>query len=413
MSRKPQTTGNEELDRLLDAVGRRLIVRRFLASASRNVLAALLLMLPVLFFGVVFGAAHIPSAGAAAVIVGVALAIAAAETFLRRPGRFDAALYVDLRLGLHERLSSLVSFGVQASSAEPAMLAALAKDVRLQAGGIVAWAACPVSIPRSAPITGLALFCTIALILGAAQRGSAERSPVMHSDLGEILSGGSKYIRVELPPELRNELEKIANSQAPLDAAISRLDSLLAKAESLEDIRKQIDSADVSAEDVRRMLHEQQDARAQLAATLARAAERLRSDEALAKAADDALAALKSGTDDELAAAVAKLAGQLAEQTAEFELAKLKELKGKLAAVKEATGKAGDGAVGRNVVDSAHQAGGDLEADIGSIPLFPVDAALEAKAAVRSGRVPARYRWAVEKYFSGGLGSAGSEAGER
>ena len=391
---------NQKLERLLDSVRRRLWLRRALVLASRNLLVALLLILPPAVL-----AAFNPNgivAAAGGVLCALACAAAIAQAALSRPSLLDAALFLDDRLRLHERISTLAA--VPASQAPPSMYEALAADTAALAEDIDSAAACPIAIPRSAPITGVVLFCTAVLIFGSAQPGNAGRSQLGDNEVKKILTVKS-YVQVELGPEMRAELANVAGPQdAELDSAASRLDDLLAEFEALEGIKQAIqplDQNDLSAAAIKQAIENVPDAKKRIEAVLSRAAEALQGDEALKKAVEDALAALAAG-DDALAASLEKLAADLSATTAEHQLEKLKALKNQLSALKQSAEQEPGFEQGVTRVLIAGAKPSDAAADDPSLPLFPADAVVKARAAMESGKAPAKYRWVVEKYFSEG-----------
>jgi|GEM_PF-3882887 len=400
MKMERDKTGELQLERLLDAVRNRLLVRRLAALASRNLLIALLLVMPAAIFSALRPSPHLPVAGA--VVCGLGLVVALVEAAARRPGRLDAALHVDKHSALQERLSTLVS--VPAADASPAVRDALVQDTLLRARSIMAGVACPLSIPRSAPFTGAALFCVAALLFGAVRQGSAERL-ITTNELDPMLAGSA--IHVALPPDLQNELNKITGPTEGLEEALARLDEVLGKFEALNDIKASVEDLAphaLTAEDMAKLIAEAPDARARLKAALERAARELRSDKDLEQAVREAQEALAEGSDEAVARAMENLISKLSAETARHQFDKLKALKTHLAAFKEAAEDA------RGGVTRTIELGGatDPEAATDSIlPLFPEDAVIKARGALRSGRIPARYRWLVEKYFRNDTDEAG------
>jgi len=403
MNTEKDTSGELKLDRLLGAVRRRLLVRRLAALTSRNLLIALLLAVPAAVVSAFQPSPFLPVAAAA--LCGLGLVIALLETAGRRPGRLDAALHIDRRYGLQERLSTLVS--VPEGGAPPAVRAALVHDALARAHGIAAGAVCPVSLPRSAPFTGAALFCVAALLFGAAQHGSAQRVP-LDDELAAMLSGS--YVHIALPPGLREELDKVGEQPGDFDETLSRLDDLLDRFKALDDIKASLEepaAEGLTAEDIERIIAESPDARARLKAALDRAAAELAAAEDLRQAARRALDALAGGSDEAIAEALEDLIEKLAAETAKHELADLKALK----KLFEAAEGVADGGVTRAV-----QSGGGSDAETApgaGLSLFPEEAIIKAKGAVRSGRVPARYRRLVERYFRSDRSDAGPSAPPR
>jgi len=388
------TNDRRDLERLLDSVGRRLLARRMAALASRNLLAAMLLMLVPAAYSAFRPASNLGPAGA--VLGFIAIAAAAGQALASRPDRVAAALHVDARFDLGERLSTLVALP---EARGDAFFEAFAANAFARARAITPGAACPIPLPRSAPFTGAVLFCVAALIVGTAQKGSADRAPGYRSEIRDILNAGGSLVQVEMTPEMREELRKLAPPQDPdnLAEAMLRLDSLLSKLEALKGIRdsaRKPEAAGLTAEDIAKAVAEGQDARARLQQALARAA--AMKDEALQKAAEAALEALEAGDEQALAAALDKVMAQLAAETAGHELQRLAALKAKLAPAEGAPGP--DGGVGRGV-KSGSPDGIDGSGRAGA-PAFPEQALLRAKAAVSSGEVPVRYRWVIERYFT-------------
>jgi len=394
-------TDESQLGRLLDGVRNRLLVRRLAALASRNLLIALLVMMPGAIFSAFRPSPHLPLAGAA--LCGLGLVAAFAEAAARRPGRLDAALHIDRHFALQERLSTLVS--VPVTDAPLAVRRALVHDTLLHAGGIMAGVACPLSIPRSAPFTGAALFCVAALLFAVPQQGSAQRLATCSSELDRMLTGGS--VHVALPPDLQKQLDKILGPTEGLEEALARLDELLGKFEALNDIKASVEeppSHTLTAEEITRLIARAPDARTRLKAALERAARELQSDENLNRAVREVQQALAHGSDEAVARAVENLIRKLSVETAGHQFDKLKALETRLAAFKE-TAEEAQGDVTR-AVESGR--GTKAEGATDSIPpLFPEEAVIKARAAFRSGRIPARYRWLVEKYFRNDTDEAG------
>jgi len=380
------------LDRLLADVRKRLLIRRMGLAASRNLLVVLLLVLPAAVISAFRTSPHL--AGCAAILCAAALAAAGVESLIRRPGLLDAALHIDRRLRLDERLSTLVNVP---AAADRAMLAALMQDTVSQIADAKAADACPLSFPRSAPFTGAALFVVAALIFGAGLQGSAETNAPATYEIREMTVSKS-YARVVLPADLQKELAKLAGPGGEFDEALARLDSLLNAFEALDDFKNTAEELKIeglTADDIKAALEHEPDARKQLEAALYRAARGLSADRDLRAAVEQAAAALEAGDDAAVAEALAGLIDKLAEVTSKHQLEALGDLKERLAEA-EATA-AGDEGVVRRIIS-----GGSAEGESGPAhvaPLFPIDAALEARAAIETESVPARYRWAVERYF--------------
>ncbi|HUW34238.1 MAG TPA: hypothetical protein VM223_21745 [Planctomycetota bacterium] len=391
------------LIRLLDAVRRRMVARRMLALASRNALVALLLVLaPVLLTALHSTSRVVP---AAAILCGAAFIAAAIQAGLGRPVRIDVALHVDRRFRLQERLSSLIC-----TPPENPLYAALRADALASVRDITAAAACPVSIPRSAPVTAAIAFAVAALVFGPAQSGSAGRQPPQRNEVEDILSA----VRVELPAGLQQELAKAAgNDSDDLDAAAARLDDLLGKLDAFDRIRKSLrpqqsnaplDPQDTSPESVEKLIGETPDARSRIQAALAQASKALESDPELKQALDNALATLAGKSDSDLASSLSALLDKLAAKAAQQNVDRLKRLRSELAALrKSAEQEQGFRQGVTRVLISGAKHAGDPGDDTGSRDgrmVFSPDAVLKARAAVDSGATPARYRWVVEKYFA-------------
>ena len=393
---------NAGIQQLLENVRRRLWLRRALVLVSRNLLVALLLILPPAVLAAFNTNGVVPAAGALLCgMMGIACAAAITQAAFSRPSLLDAALFIDAKLNLQERISTLAA--MPASQVPESIYRALAADASAHAEGIHPAAVCPISIPRSAPITGIVLFCTAVLIFGSAEHGNAGRPPVAENEVQKMLTAKS-YVQVELAPEMSAELAKVAGSgNTDLDSAVSRLDDLLAEFQALDGIKQSIEPrepGDLSADAIKQAIENTADAKKRLEAVLGRAAEALQADEALKKAADDALAALATGADDALAASLAKLAAELSARTAEHRLDRLKSLKGELTALKQSAEQEPGFQQGVTRVLIAGAKPTEAAPDDPSLPLFPPDAAVKAKAAVDTGKAPAKYRWVVERYFS-------------
>jgi len=394
MRGEPDVQLDPRLDRLLAGVQKRLLVRRAVVAGSRNLLAVLLLVLPAAAVSAFRGGPH--PAEAAGALCAAALLAAVAEALVRRPGRLEAALHVDGRFGLDERLSTLVS--VAAADVPPDMLAALMQDTLNHARHIRAATACPVSLPRSAPFTGAALFVAAALIFGPASAGSAGHQGRAVNELRDMTVKKS-YARAALPADLQDELAKLAGPGGDLDEALARLDKLLGAFEALEGIRESADEPEVTGltvEELEAALKRAPDARKRLEAVLDRAARRLGSDPELRAAVEQAAKALDGGDEQAVAKALSELIDKLAEVTGRHQLGTLTALKERLAP--PARPDDAEGGVGRGITS-----GGTVDGESGEAPfapLFPRDAALDARAAVETESVPARYRWAVERYFA-------------
>ena len=408
MNREDDNMERLKLERLLDAVRRRLLARRVFTLTSRNLLVALLLVTPPTMLAAVHSSTQGPAA--AAVLCGLAVLAGAVQAALRRVGRFDAALYLDRRLRLQERLSTLLS---PAAQGPDAICEAFRADALRHSEGISAAAACPLSIPRSAPFTGVALFCAAALIFGVSQNGDAGRPQLARDEVGAILSSATKtHVQVELSPEMQKVLDGIPKPPGnDLDAAASRVDDLLAQFDALQGIKKSAPALDqdaLTAEDMKKMIEAAPDARTRLEETLSRAAEQLQADNDLRKLAEEALAALENGSAQALAESLQKLITELSAKTARQQFDKLKALKNELSALRK-TAEKQEGF--ENGVTRVLIAGGKRSDDAAvdpSVPLFPRDAEIRAKSAAESGKVPARYRWVVEKYFAEGAAGGGN-----
>lgn len=402
MNQEPDALTDGHLSRLLDAVRRRLLVRKFGCLACRNLLAALALVLPAAVFSAFRPGPHLPSAAAA--LCGLGIVIAIAQAALRRPDRIDAALHIDKHFKLQERLSSFVTMPASdapAVDAPSAMQVALAQDTFAHARGIQPGAACPLSIPRSAPFTGAALFCVAALLFGTATPGNAGRHTPVKSELDPMMTSGARsYVRVDLTPEMQDELEKIAGASADdLDATLARLDDLLGKFKALQGITESTDkplTSDFDAADIKAMLAETPDALTRLKAALEQAAKELGADENLAEAVRKAQEALAEGSEEGLAEALEELIGKLAAETAKHQFGNLRDLKARLADARDA---ASDAEAGVPRILKTGRTMNDKDASQAVLPQFPENAAIKARGAVEAGRVPARYRWFVERYF--------------
>jgi hypothetical protein len=402
MNREPDALNDVHLSRLLDAVRRRLLVRRFGSLACRNLLAALAMVLPAAVFSAFRPSPHL--AGAAAALCGLGIVIAIAQAAVRRPERIDAALHIDRHFKLQERLSSFVSMPASdapAADAPSAVQVALAQDTFAHARGIRPPAACPLSIPRSAPFTGAALFCVAALLFGTATPGNADRQAPGRSELDPMMtSGAPSYVRVDLTPEQQAELNRITGASTDnLDATLGRLEDLLSRFTALQGITESMDrpfTGDFDAADIKAMLAETPDARTRLEAALEQAAKELGADEKLAEAVRKAQEALAQGLEEEFADSLEKLIGKLAAETAQYQFDKLKDLKARLADARDAASDAKDG-VPRVLETGRTMSNKDVSETV--LPQFPENAAIKARGAVEAGRVPARYRWFVERYF--------------
>ncbi|NQT18829.1 MAG: hypothetical protein HQ592_03925 [Planctomycetes bacterium] len=397
MNQKPDAPNEDRLRPLLDAVRRRLLARKFGSLACRNVLVALALVLPAAVFSAFRPGPQLP--GAAAALCGLGILMAIAQALAHRPGTIDAALYVDKHFNLQERLSSFVTMA--AADVPSAVQAALAQDAFAHARRIQASVACPLSIPRSAPFTGAALFCVAALLFGTATQGNAGGPVHVINQLDPMRLGGDvSYVPVNLSPELQAALDKIPNAPADdLDATLGRLDDLLGKFRAMQGIAESLDEShagDLDAEDIKAMLPDTPNARTRLKAALEQAAKELGADKTLAEAVRKAQEALARGSEEDLAKALGKLIGKLATETAGHQLDNLKALKEQLVEARNAEPDDGGGVTrivttGRTIDDNG--------APDAALSPFPKDAAIKARGAVEAGRVPARYRWFVERYF--------------
>jgi len=392
------------LIRLLDAVRRRLLARRMLALASRNALAALLLALAPVLLGSLSRAGRIIPA--AAVLCAAAVAAAIIQAILGRPARTDAALHLDRRFRLQERLSSLIS-----TPPDGPMHDALRVDALASIRDITAAAACPISIPRSAPVTAAIAFAVAALVFGPAQSGSAGKQPP-RNEVEDIMSAAC--VRVELPPGLQQDLADAAGGDSDdLDQAAARLDDLLGQLDAFGRIKaslrpqrspEPLDPQGITPESIEDLVTKAPDARSRIQAALAAAAKALGSDPQLKDALDKTLAALAGKSDADLAGSLDALLDQLGAKAAGQNVDRLKRLRSELAALKKSAEQEPGyrqgvtrvllSGSGRNP-NAADGSGGE-----GGRVTFPPDAVLRAKAAVDSGTTPARYRWVVEKYFA-------------
>ena len=213
------------------------------------------------------------------------------------------------------------------------------------------------------------------------------------------------YIQVELPADLRAQLDRLGQQSSDLDEAVERIDELLEKLDALEGVRQSIQSgaqATLSPEDIRKAIDNAPDARSRLDAALARAARTCDDRDPLLEVIEAARKALADGDDARLAESLKTLLDDLATRTGE-RVDRLKAMRAELAALKQrAEQQPGyEEGVTRVLIAGARPA--PTAADDPSLPLFPPDAVLKARTALESGDVPPRYRWVVERYFSQGI----------
>jgi len=396
------------LNRLLDAVRRRLLARRMLALASRNVLVVLAVVAGPAVLANLCGGLHSSFIihhssfiSVAIALCAAALAAAVVQAILGRPARIDAAIYLDRRLRLHERLASLIS-----ASPDGPMYGALRADALTCVRHISAAVACPISIPRSAPVTAAVAFAVAGLVFGPAQSGSAGKQLPLRNEVEDIMSAA--YVRVELSPGLQQDLTDAAGAECDdLDEAAARLDDLLGQLDAFDSITAALEPLDphmANPESIEDLFAKAPGARSRIQAALAAAAKALESDPALKDALDKTLAAIAAKSDADLAGSLAALLDQLAAKAAGKNVDRLRRLRTELAELKKsAQDEPGykEGVTRVLLSDSGRSPAGAGDAGDESAPAhFPPDALLRARAAVDSGSIPASYRWVVERYFA-------------